>query len=340
MYFDLTSGLFGFGNDWMDYPDMAIGSNYFHFSANVLGENGGRLVGRIPLTDLKNGGVIHIGFTNEPLSMAWGSHLAQNISKTAYLAGHNGNSKLRIFSFPETSSGYSVHDINIYSWPNDAANYTSIAPNGKDWLGCDCLPGFSIIGAAIKPSLCNDGKLSAGNELWVAWTAAKGGGFPQPHVQVVKINTSNYSKLSQKQIWSKELAFAYPALSVNKRKEVGVAIAIGGGGSHSNFGVSIYGEPYIYLPPVLADASSGRYGDYFAIRRHSPNENIFSAFGLYYTLKNTSEPTCCIKTTDTTKKCGGVTGMEGNCSTNLSFIQFGKKSSINNEQVPETCSKE
>ncbi len=357
MYFDLTSGLFGFGTDWMDYPDLAVGDKFLHFSANVIGANAGRLVGRIPLSDLKNGGVINIGFTGTPLSMAWGSHLAQNITSTAYLAGHNGNSGLRIFSFPENSPGYSVHDINIDTWPNDPDKYVSIAPHGlpdnKNWLACytkdpkkSCLPGTAIIGAARKPRLqCIGDKPVDGDELWLAWTASaskekEGDGFRQPHVQLVKIDTSNYSKLSQEQIWNDKLAFAYPALAVNTRKEVGVAIAIGGGGSDSNFGVSIYGDPNIYLPPVLADASITRYGDYFAIRRHWPNEGIFSAFGLYYTRNDKSELTCCKKSSDPKTTCGGETSKVGNCSTNMSFIQFGRKSAVNNEQIPEKCSKE
>jgi len=345
MYFDLTSGLFGFGNDWMDYPDLAVGNKFLHFSANVKGVNAGRLVGRIPLSDLKNGGVINIGFTGTPLSMA--SHLAQNITSTAYLAGHNTGSTLRIFSFPENSPGYSVHDVGIDTWPgyDKATVYSSLAPNGQDWLNkLNGFPRGLIIGATRLPRLhCVGNKSEEGDELWLAWTAAKGGEFEQPHVQLVKIDTSNYSKLSQEQIRNNKLAFAYPALAVNSRNEVGVAIAVGGGGSHSNFGVSIYGEPNIYLPPLPPTpqiTSHTRYGDYFAIRRDSPNEGIFSAFGLYFTLNDTSEPTCCIKTNDSTKSCGGVSGKKANCSTNLSYIRFGRKSAVNNEQIPEKCSKE
>jgi hypothetical protein len=325
MYFDLTSGLFGVGNDWMDYPDVAVGSQFLHFSTNVVGSHSGRLVGRIPLADLESGGTIHIGFTDVPLQMAWGSHLAQNIADTAYLAGHNGDSTVRVYAFPEKTNGFSVHDVDIDSWPNDPAKYTSRAPNEQEWLGTKTLPGFSIIGAALKPSLCVEGKPTKGHELWLAWTAAKGGGFPQPHVQVLRINTSNYQKRSHKQIWNKTLAFAYPALAVNKRKEVGVAVGLGGKDSHATFGVSIYGEPYIYLPPVAPDASIARYGDYFAVRRHAPNENLFSAFGLYYTLNNKAKSVC-------------GSGADA-CNSNLSYIRFGRKSAVDNVDVPETCVK-
>jgi hypothetical protein len=324
MYFDLTSGLFGFGNDWMDYPDVAVGNKFLHFNANVVGVHSGRMVGRIPLEDLKNGGTIHIGYTDAPLQMAWGSHLAQNITDTAYVSGHNGNDTVRVYVFPESANGYTVHDVaGIDLWPDDPANYTSRAPNEKQWLNTATLPGFAIIGAALKPSLCVDGKPTAGKELWLAWTAAKGDGFPQPHVQLVRINAANYKKLGQAQIWNPSLAFAYPALTVNKRNEVGVAVGLGGKDSHSTFGVSIYGEPYIYLPPVSPDASIDRYGDYFAVRRHAPNESVFSGFGLYYTLNNKKNPVC-------------GAGADA-CNSNLSYIQFGRKSALTGASVPETC---
>jgi hypothetical protein len=326
MYFDLTSGLFGFGNDWMDYPDVSVGGKYLHFDTNVNGANSGRLVGRIPLDDLKNGGTIHIGFTDKPLQMAWGSHLAQNMSGTAYLAGHNGNSTLRVFAFPENANGYTVHDVDIESYPDTPADYNSVAPNGVAWLNTSKLPGFSVIGAAVKASLCVEGKPTSGHELWFAWTASKGGGFPQPHIQLVRINAATYDKLSQAQIWNKKLAFAYPALSVNKRNEVGVAVGLGGKDADASFGVSIYGDSYIYLSPAGPDASIARYGDYFAVRRHAPDENLFSAFGLYYTRNNTAKPLC-------------GSGSDA-CNSNLSYIQFGRQSAIDsNTAFTEFCPK-
>jgi hypothetical protein len=332
-YWDLTSGLFGFGNDWMDYPDLAVGDNYLYFSADVVSATiGGLFVGRIPLTDIQAGGVINIGFTN-PVdgSLAWASHLVQNVRDTGYWVGHNGDSQLRLFWLPEDDDHYYWLDVGIDTWPN-TSDWESITPNGQNWLKKSM--GASIIGGTrLAATHFVDDYVVTSDVVWTAWTAPRGGGFPHPHIQVVRIDTFDHSVVSQKQLWNGDVAIAFPAMAVNTQSEVGMALAFGGGPSHSNFAVGIFGEPTFFYP-ALADASVGRFGDYFGIRRHPPVEGLYSAFGMRYTLADPGlSDVCKICSLDASTPCSkdddcqpskGVCSQ--NCRTNLHYILFGRES--------------
>jgi hypothetical protein len=341
-YWDLTSGLFGFGNDWMDYPDLAVGDDFLYFSADLLSETiGGLFVGRIPLSDIESGGVISIGFTNpQDGAMAWASHLVQNVRDTAYWAGHNPDNQLRLFSLPEDEDYYYWVDIPIDSWPN-TGDYASITPSGENWLKKSM--GASIIGGtrlATTHFLPGDVAVES-DVVWLAWTAARGGGFPHPQIQVVKIDTFDNSVVSQQQLWNADVAIAFPAMAVNTQGEVGMALAFGGGASYSNFAVGIFGEPTFFYP-ALADASVGRFGDYFAVRRHPPVEGLYSAFGMRYTLADPElSDLCRICSLDASTPCTkdedclpskGV--CSPNCRTNLHYVLFGRESAVEPPEPP------
>ena len=316
---------------------MCIRDRYF--SADVVG-GGGLFVGRIPLADIAAAGVINIDFTNPvDSSVAWGAHLVQNVGDTAYWAGHNTNSQLRLFSLPEGGNVYYWNDININSWPND--DYESTTPNGENWLGFG-FPGSAVIGGT-KLSTTHfppDDPSGEFDEVWLAWAAARGGGFAQPHVQVVKIDTWDNSVVSQRQLWNADVAIAYPAMAANRQSEVGMALAFGGGASHSNFAVGIFGEP-VFFYPALADASTGRFADYFGIRPHALVNGLYSAFGERYTLTDPNlSPICrsCSLDWDTSCRedadCQPSKGVcTGNCTTNAHYILFGRESAL--EDPPE-----
>jgi hypothetical protein len=317
----------------MDYPDLAVGDNYLYFSADVVSATiGGLFVGRIPLTDIQAGGVINIGFTN-PVdgSLAWASHLVQNVRDTGYWVGHNGDSQLRLFWLPEDDDHYYWLDVGIDTWPN-TSDWESITPNGQNWLKKSM--GASIIGGTrLAATHFVDDYVVTSDVVWTAWTAPRGGGFPHPHIQVVRIDTFDHSVVSQKQLWNGDVAIAFPAMAVNTQSEVGMALAFGGGPSHSNFAVGIFGEPTFFYP-ALADASVGRFGDYFGIRRHPPVEGLYSAFGMRYTLADPGlSDVCKICSLDASTPCSkdddcqpskGVCSQ--NCRTNLHYILFGRES--------------
>jgi hypothetical protein len=297
IYWDLTSDALGItttaadvtnGNHWLDYPNMSIGNNSLYISVDNVGNGGaspptgGRIIVRVPLSEIQAAVTINFRFTNWADSgRAYASHVTQNTGDEAYWAGHKNNSTMQVFNWNESSTSYSWRDVGVYNWPN--GTLSSIAKDNNDWLTkAASFPNFGVIGATRR-----------GNEIWFAWTASKGAGasgsfnFPNANIQVVKLDpTNNYKRLDQFAIWNNDFAFAYPALATNDRGEVGIALGWGGKSFYANSAVGILGD-FIVWYPELSDISTIRWGDYVTARQASPQTSLFAGFG-YAILKDST----------------------------------------------------
>jgi hypothetical protein len=296
-YWDLTSDALGVtttaadakaGNHWLDYPNMSIGNNFLYITVDNVGNGGaspptgGRIVVRVPLSEIQAGGTINFRYTNwADAGRAYASHVTQNTGDEAYWAGNKDNSTLQVFNWNENSTSYSWRDVGVLNWPN--ATLSSTAKDGNDWLTkAASFPKFGVIGATRR-----------GNEIWFAWMASSGAGasggfnFPNANTQVVKIDPSNsYKRLDQFAIWNNDYAFAYPALATNDRNEVGIALGWGGKSFFANSAVGILGD-FVVWYPELSDISTTRWGDYVTARQASPQTSLFAGFG-YAILKDST----------------------------------------------------
>ena len=142
---------------------------------------------------------------------------------TLFWAGSPKNTQIRVFSMAEGSNQYSSRDIDIDSWPNGTIKLN--APDGTDNFSFGW-PGNAITGATRRTN----------SEVWFAWNTSSNSNFKNAHIEVVEINTSNFSKIAQWQIWNDAYGFADPYLATNGNGEVGVALAWGGADSNpSNY---------------------------------------------------------------------------------------------------------
>lgn len=293
-YWDLTSAQFGIAaakdtTGPLDYPDMSIGDNFLYVSVDARGSGRGLLVVRVPLNEIQAGGTINFRFTTPSDSTsAYGGHLSQNTGDEVFWAGAGkpkDNGTLQVFSWAENSTSYFWRDVGLnYNWPN--GTISSIAQDGTtDWLNkLDNFPKFGVTGATRH-----------GNEVWFAWTASSGDGghggfsFPNPHVQVVKIDVKNsYKLLDHFPIWNNDHAFAYPCLATNDRGEVGVSLGWGGAKKfYANSAVGILGD-FVVWYPELSDTATTRWGDYVTVRQASPQTGMFAGFG-YAILKDSTK---------------------------------------------------
>jgi hypothetical protein len=253
---------------------MSIGNQMLNVSVNAFSI--GLLIFRIPLQELAAGGTVNFGFTDPNDSgVAYGGHVSQSTGDTVFWGGHNSTSQLRVFAWPEASGSYSWVDIDINSWPN--ADYSSPAPDGTDWLQFMAgFPGSAIIGATRRNG-------NAGSELWLAWTAARGGGFAHPHIQVVELDTQTWNVINQWQIWNPDIAFAYPSLATNRDEEVGISLGWGGNTDFGNFAVGMLGDFIVWFSEA-SDAALTRWGDYVTCRR-AARSRLFDGTG-YSVLQN------------------------------------------------------
>jgi hypothetical protein len=292
-YWDLTSDALGVntsatdatnGDHWLDYPNMSVGNNFLYVSVDnaisgTTSATGGRIVVRIPLSEIAAGGTINFGYTDwSKAGLAYAGHVTGD---EAYWAGHRNNTTMQVFNWNENSTSYSWRDVGVNGWPQGAI--TSKAKDGNDWLNKESgFPKYGVIGATRR-----------GNEVWFAWTASSGTGatggfnFPNANIQVVKIDpTNSYKRIDQFAIWNNGYAFAYPALATNDRNEVGIALGWGGTNDNANCAVGILGDFVVWYPET-STASTTRWGDYVTVRQASPQTGMFAGFG-YAILKDTT----------------------------------------------------
>ena len=247
-YWDFVNTTFAAAGE-LDYNDMSFGSNFLYWTSSV-GGGANRYVVRVPLQQLVAGGTVNFQFTSS--TDAYWSHVTQNGSNGVYWAGHEDNSTLKVYSMMDADGFYSWREVPINSWPN--GTMSSIAADGSDWLS-DAFWKTYVRAAAVS-----------GGSAWFAWNAAAGDGFPQPHVQIARINTSTFTLESQVQIWNPDFAFAYPYFEMNAEGQLGMIVAFGGGPFDSSSGVGVWGDFVIYYPR-LSSASRTNYGHYHTSRR-------------------------------------------------------------------------
>jgi hypothetical protein len=267
-YWDFTSADLGLGTQWMDYPDLAVGTNNLYISFDAFG-TGGLMVVRVPLKELAAGVTLNGRYTNPAsLDSDWGAHLVQSPLTTIYWAGHEHTSGIRVFSWPDSSNNYSWVVVPIYLWSNMNYSSTTPSPDSTNWM--TKLSGF--------PRSAVIGGTRSGSDIWLAWSAGTDNNFPMPHVEMVELDISSTPTLKkQVQIWNSDYAFAYPALFTSNTGEIGMSLEYGGNGNFENHVVGFWGDFLVYIT-TSSSIGTGRFGDYVTIRRDA-NPKFFDAFG-------------------------------------------------------------
>jgi hypothetical protein len=270
-YWDFPNTLIGTAGTFLDFNDISFGDNSLYFNTNSVGR--GRIIARLPLQQIKNRSTIHFSYSPELPNCNF-SRISKNTSDEAYWGGHKDNSTLRVYSWKEGSGTIFWRFPKVNSWPN-IPPYTAICPDGKNWVNNNS-QGFAWYGATRHD-----------NKLWIAWPASSGGSFPQTHIRLAQINLSNYSVISQHQIWNSDFAFNYPSIDVNSNGEVGISLGFGGNSTlYGSHGVGVWGDYTIYTPK-FSDICTERWGDYTTLRRANNNSAQWIAGG-YTNQKDTS----------------------------------------------------
>jgi hypothetical protein len=329
-FFDLTPATFGWDETrWFDYPDLSYGNGNLYVSADAIDPDaasgmtaGGRVVARLNLAGLRDGAGMPIEFMPPEFSDI-GDHarLVQHAGDTAFWAAHVTDSRVRVFSWPESASTASQHDIDIYPWSN--ADYASPDPEGRNWMA-------PVQHGAIVAGTRRAGTGAPGDhpqEVWLAWTAGRDASFPEPYVEVLRVDTATFTFISELPVWNSAYLFAYPSLTVNADHEVGMAAAWGGAGAnYGNTAVGILGDFILWITG-MSDMSAQvqvqrgtdtvlqpAFGDYLTVRTHFPDDYLYSGY-TYRVMRDADNPGQCEPT---------VAG----CRFEVIFTLFGRRSHI------------
>jgi hypothetical protein len=264
-FWDLKSKAFHQDGHWFDYDDLSFGSHYLYLSFNVPDTHRG-IVARLSLGDLEQGTTLHGRY----FVGSYGVHPAENVGKRAYFAAQLNTSRLRFFIWHELSTFVAAKDILISSF--DDSNYSTTDPDGFDWLSPDGKISSRIMGG-----------LRVGGQVWFAWSAGRNKQFPQPYIDIVKIDRRHLSLAGESQIWNPSYAFAYPSLQITASGDVGLVFEWGGGQAYSNVGVG-----FLTGTQDLISATGGAGhvgGHYITARPYYPAATCLSAAGWQQTGK-------------------------------------------------------
>jgi hypothetical protein len=217
--YDINTLLVGFNpNTWFDFPDLTVSSNYLYHSSNTFtfssGWAGG-YAGRYPLAELA---ACSTPLTIDAYTSPSGSfRFSRGADTTMYFASHQSNSSLKIWSWPDASPSPVAVTRNVTAWSNSSR--WCPGPDGVNWCGR------------------HDGRLQGGfitgDTVGFVWTPSQGGSFPFPYMRVSTFDAGNdLAALDDIDVWSPDVAFMYPSVSVNSAGQLGGTVMWGGGDTH------------------------------------------------------------------------------------------------------------
>jgi hypothetical protein len=273
--FDITTQNLGVAGQFMDFPDLAVGTNTLYVTTNLFtpdGQGAGAAVVRIPIGSINSGPITVTAFVSPDLNSF---RVAQNCQTTAYFATHADTSTLKVFTWDEAQSQPSQQDVGVSPWVG-TRGYNSSTPDGQHWLD------------RIDPRLT--GATLAGTELWFCWSVDSGSNQrTNPFVQVARIDSTNITLLENINVFDLNDAIAYGALSSNSNAEVGISYMIGGQKQFPSHMVGILTGTRRDLPTSSGERgpADGQWGDFLTMRPVFPDRNRFAATG--YTMKGTAD---------------------------------------------------
>lgn len=282
--YDFRANDFGFSANqyWLDFPDLAVSSNYLYYTSNVfrIGDesSASSVIVRIPLDQLKAGGAI-----NKTYYVAdHGFRCVHGATDTMYWATHIYTTRIRIYHWPENSNTITSDDVDhpAYNLGSPISNpMVATSPDGTNFAG----DADNRILAAYRSN----------GELGFMYVSAQNGGtFPYPYVDVGKYRESDRGYVTTEHIWSSTCAFLYPSVHTNDRGDKGGTIASGGGEVYprsSAFIVDAFNN-HSFSPlenVVFAQGTNGpssnRWGDYLTCRKNWLQPQSWSGTGYVMT---------------------------------------------------------
>ena len=283
-YFDFTSKTFDEAKQWMDYPDMALGSKSLYFTFD-LPRKGSAIWVRIKKSDLVNLGSIGFRYLVED-----GHYVLKTVQRTGtrgWIAERKDASDFYLSHWDDSSIYVYTDTVGFPTPPTE--NCSEAGPDGVNMLKMFDCAGFSQrIGGAARQS---NGK------IWVAWTAGRrvaGAGsnlFPHAHIQLLTIDPGSMSVVRNRSIWNANYMWAYPALSASGGGEVAMTYFTGGGtAGYFNWGVGFVTNTESFRRVATGAFDRERIGDYLTVRPAWNSTKLYSATGYILDSSNRFHP--------------------------------------------------
>lgn len=269
---DMTAALMKQKDRWFDFPAAEVSgtttpSSSLYLTWTVMdGPAEASVVGRINLAGLLSGSPVIQWYVDNNSRV----RPAQGTRGRAFFVRHVNDSKLRIWSWDESSKLAFTTDVDHATIPTFDWQSLTPAPASFDWIQVRSVR-WEPLGVTVR-----------NNELWAAWGAGrryKPGGsliFAQPHIEIVVFNATTLKKISERQVGNNDEAYFYPSLATNSEGDVALGFSYGGGGIRSASPAVglLTGKQQLWR--VDNNDPTGGQGDYTGVQVDYPNTARFS----------------------------------------------------------------
>jgi hypothetical protein len=286
IWWDLTPTMLNsaWQNEWFDFNHAALSGSSLYVGTNMFSVFGNpqpwtrSVVIRITLDSLNAvppGPLNMTFFPSTDISM----FCTQGATDTMFMAGHRSSTSIRIYSWSEVTNQITQADVNVSATATSLTGYAGTGPDGTNWLArCD----DRLLGAWVAQGI-----------IGLMWSSdrAPAAGRPFPYVRVARINAVSKALIDEPDIWNPTFAYAYPAAAPNDSGGVAITLFRGGGVVHPGHVIGVWDDAsHTWKLMSTRDGTNGpsdnKWGDYLAIRRHSPDGQMWYASG--YTLQGGS----------------------------------------------------
>ena len=282
-----SSGLGILNTEWLDYPDLAWSNTFLYVGIDhgntTPGKvfTGRRIVARLSLADMANTAAttLHYGFAELTGSNGLNkTHFVQGAPGRMVVGSLNDSSTLNVFTWKDGDSSIPSPATVKVSQIQQAAAYTSKAPDGADWLASS-FPG-NITGAAYRSVIPGLGQPSRDEYLFAFDAGVNPPGRPQSYLRLETLTTSgdNYTPFAEYDVWNSNYAFAMGALG-SDGSQIGITLAVGGGTLGYPQNSVGYKDDFVVYQVTNSNATQSplRFGDYFSNRLIPGPEGSFAA---------------------------------------------------------------
>jgi hypothetical protein len=251
---------FGFPEgDWIDYPQLAFGTNEFYVTMNIYDSSENfidSLIVRMPTSALVTGSGFSYQYYSNNQDFTW-SPTVTAPQTTLYwgATGYGTNNFLRVYRWTEGSSNVAWNDFSPSFTAAKKGQASCPAPDATDWCSFD--------DSRVQGAWRN------GNEVGFTWDAKQDGTFAYPYVYVAIFDVSGGTPTftSHPIIFNSSYAWAYPGAGIDPAGDLGISLAIGGGtwgypGSQFILRDSVTPNPWTAYGLENGAHAASRWGDY------------------------------------------------------------------------------
>jgi hypothetical protein len=218
------------------------------------------------------------------------THFIQAAPGRMVVGALDNTSTLRVYTFADNASAPVSSTVAISSITN---SYTSLAPDGTDWLAVS-FPG-NITGGAFR-RVPAENQQGFRDEYMFAFDAGvnAGAGRPRAYARLETVvpptsTATTYSAFAEYDIWNNDYAYAMAALG-SDGTEIGITLAVGGGTIGYPQNAVGYRDDFVVYQVTSSNATQvSRFGDYLS-NRLIPGERRFFAAGVYDVILNPLPP--------------------------------------------------